>query len=127
MYVALVAGPVVDDAAEAEVEVVAAQGSQPGGQPVHLLVALEGGRAVAHRGPPHLRQPLLEVGDRPLEPGGDPGEVLPVAVDQGRVGLGREGAGEGEGRDVVGSVVVGVLLRHAVQCGSLTRALRQAP
>ena len=108
----------VDDAAEAEVEVVAAQGTQPGGQPVHLLVALEGGGAVAHRGPPHLRQPLLEVGDRPLEPGGDPGEVLPVAVDQGRVGLGREGAGEGEGRDVVGSVVVGVLLRHAVQCGA---------
>ena len=58
----------------------------------------------------------LEVGDRPLEPGGDPGEVLPVAVDQGRVGLGREGAGESEGSDVVGSVVVGVLLRHAVQC-----------
>ena len=110
----------MDDAAEAEVEVVAAQGSQPGGQPVHLLVALEGGGAVTHRGPSHLRQALLEVGDRPLEPGGDPGEVLPVAVDQGRVGLGREGAGKSERSDVVGSVVgsvvVVVLLRHAVQC-----------
>ena len=119
---------VVDDAAQAEVEVVAAQRAQPGGQPVHLLVALQGGLAVAHGGPPRLRQALLEVGDRALEPARDPGEVLPVAVDEGRVGLGREGAGRAKG--AVSGRCRGVwwcpaASRRAVW--SLTGALRQAP
>ena len=116
---------------EAQVEVVAAERPQPRGQTVHLLVPFEGGGAVPHGGPSHLRQALPELGDRPLEASGDPGEVLAVAVDQGGVRLAGEGVGEGEGRGVV-VVVVAVVVRgvercHAVQCRALTGALRQAP
>ena len=91
---------VVDDPAEAEVEVEAAQGTQAGGQPVHLLVALEGGGAVARGALPRLGEAVLEVGDRVLEAGRDRGEVGAVGVDEDGVVLGGQGVGKGEGMGV---------------------------
>ena len=83
-----------DDAPEAQVKTEAAQDAQPGGQPVdlrvpvHRLLAYAAGRlelGVKAAG---------QVGDRLLEALRDGREVLLVAADQRRVGLGSEVVGK---------------------------------
>lgn len=85
-----------DDVAEAQVETETAQGAQPAGQPVDLRVPL-------HRLPADTAGRLArgvetvgQLGDRLLEALRDGGEVLFVAGDQRRVGLGGESVGKVE-------------------------------
>ena len=87
-----------DHVPEAQVQAEAAQGAQPGGQPVnlhvpvhHLLADAASGR---HAGGVKA---VGQVGDRLLEALGDGREVLLVAGDQRRVGLGGEAVGKVEG------------------------------
>ena len=85
-----------DDAAQAEVEGEAAQRAQACGQAVHLVVAVHGLLAGAAGVLALGVEPVGQVGDRLLEALGDPGEVLLVGGDQGRVGLGGEVVGQVE-------------------------------
>src|SRR5215468_4556877 len=79
-----------DDAPEAQVQTEAAKDAQAGGQPVDLhvpvqrLLAQGGGRLAFGI------EAAGQVGDRPLEALRDGREVLLVAGDQRRVGLGGE-------------------------------------
>ena len=91
--------------AEAQVEAVALQGAQPGGQPVHLEVAVEGGLTGAGGDSPRGVEPAGQVGDGALETAGDGCEVALVVGDEGRVGLGGEVGGQVEGADGSGLVL----------------------
>jgi hypothetical protein len=86
----------VDDAAEGQVQAEAAEGAQPGGQPVDLEVPVQGLLADAAGCPALGIEALGEVGDGLLEAFGDGGEVLFVGRDEGGIGLGGEVVGEGE-------------------------------
>ena len=83
-----------DDASEAQVQAEAAQGAQAGGQPVdlhvpvHRLLADAAGRLALGL------EAAGQVGDRLLEALRDGREVLLVARDQRRVGLGGETVGK---------------------------------
>ena len=85
-----------DDAPEAQVQAEAAQGAQPGGQPVdlhvpvHRLLADAAGRLALGV------EAVGQVGDRLLEALRDGREVPLVAGDQRRVGLGGEAVGKVE-------------------------------
>jgi hypothetical protein len=86
-----------DDAAEAQVQAEPAEQAQPRGQPVHLLVALEGGLPLAARLLACGVEALGQVGDGVLETLRHRREVLLVVGDQGGVGLVGQVRGEGEG------------------------------
>ena len=94
MYVGS-AAPSGDDAAQAEVE-GEAHAAQASGQAVDLVVAVHGLLAVAAGVLALGVEPVGQVGDRLLEALGDPGEVLLVGGDQGRVDLGGEVVGQVE-------------------------------
>ena len=79
-----------DDVPEAEVEAVATQGAQPGGQPMDLHVPVHRRLAFAGRRLAGGIEAVGQVGDRLLEALRDGREVLLVAGDQRRVGLGGE-------------------------------------
>jgi hypothetical protein len=96
-----------DDVSEAEVQAEATHEAQPGRQPVDLLVTVQ--RLLARAtGLPVERllvpawslarrlEAVGQVGDRLLDALRDGCEVLLVAGDQRRVGLGGEAVGEGE-------------------------------
>ena len=85
-----------DDAPEAQVQAEAAQGAQPGGQPVDLHVPVHRLLADAARRLPLGVQAAGQVGDRLLEALRDGGEVPVVVGDQRRVGLGAQVVGEGK-------------------------------
>ena len=87
---------------EAEVEAVAAQGAQAGGQPVHLEVTVEGRLPGAGRREPGRVEAVGQVGDRLLEAALDRGEVALVGGDQRRVGLVGQVLGKVERAVVVG-------------------------
>jgi hypothetical protein len=80
----------VDHVPEAQIEAVAAQRAQAGGQAVDLEVAVEGCLAAAARSPALRVQPGGQVRDRGPQAGRDRPEVGLVVRDQGRVGLDRE-------------------------------------
>jgi hypothetical protein len=85
-----------DHPAQAQVHAEPAQGAQAGGQPVDLLVpvhrlpALATGRLARHV------EPVGEIRDRLGEALGDGREVLLIAADQRRFGLGSEVLGQVE-------------------------------
>ena len=85
-----------DHVAEAQVQAEATQGAQAGGQPVDLQVPVHRLLAGAAGRPAFGVESLGEVGDRPLEALRDGREVLLVAGDQPRVGLGGEAVGKVE-------------------------------
>lgn len=85
--------PVVHDPTQAQVASEAPQGAQPRGQPVHLLVALEGGRPMTARRATGLVETGGQVSHGVLDGGGDRCEVGLVGADEGRVGLGGERGG----------------------------------
>ena len=87
---------VADHPAEAQVEAEAAQGPQPGGQPVDLLVAVQRLLSSPPRCPALGVQTVGQVGDRLLEALRHRREVLLVRGDQRRVGLGGQVLGEVE-------------------------------
>ena len=121
-----------DHVAQAQVQAEAAQGAQASGQPVdlhvpvHRLLADAAGRLA--RGVEAVGQ----VGDRLLEALRDGREVLLVAGDQRRVGLGGEVVGKVERAGGQGVHVIGELPMSAGSglgrrfCGT-TGALPQAP
>ena len=96
MYVGSARQALGDDAAQAEVEGEAAQRAQASGQAVDLVVAVHGLLAGAAGVLALGVEAVGQVGDRLLEALGDPGEVLLVGGDQGRVGLGGEVVGQVE-------------------------------
>ena len=81
---------------EAQVQAVAAQRAQAGGESMDLLVPVERLLAAAGGGQAFGVEALDEIGNRSVEALGDGREVPLVAGDQGRVGLGGEVVGEGE-------------------------------
>ncbi len=83
-----------DHPPQAQVQAEAAQGTQPGGQPVNLQVPLQRPLAHAARRPALGIQTAREVRDRLLEALRDSREVQLVAGDQRRVGLGSEALGK---------------------------------
>ena len=82
-----------DDAPEAQVQAEAAQGAQAGGQPVDLQVPVQRLLADAAGRPALGVEAVGQVGDRLLEALRDGREVLLVAGDQRRVGLGARWSG----------------------------------
>ena len=85
------------DAAQAEVEAEPAQGAQARGQPMDLQVAVHRLLADATGCLALGSEPIGQVRDRLLEALRDGSEVLLVAVDQRRFGLGGEALGQVEG------------------------------
>jgi hypothetical protein len=85
-----------DHVAEAQVQAEATQGAQAGGQPVDLQVPVHRLLAGAAGRPAFGVESLGQVGDRLLEALRDRREVLLVAGDQPRVGLGGKAVGEVE-------------------------------
>ena len=83
-----------DDASEAQVKAEAAQDAQPGGQPVDLHVPVHRLLAYAAGCFELGVKAAGQVGDRLLEALRDGREVLLVAADQRRVGLGGEVVGK---------------------------------
>ena len=82
-----------DDAPEAQVQAEAAQDAQAGRQPVDLHVPVHRPLAYAAGRPALGIEAAGQVGDRLLEALRDGREVLLVAGDQRRVGLGGEPVG----------------------------------
>ena len=83
-----------DDAPEAQVQAEATQGAQASGQPVDLRVPVHRLLAYAAGRPALGVKAAGQIGDRLLEALRDGREVLLVAGDQRRVGLGREAVGK---------------------------------
>jgi hypothetical protein len=104
-----------DDAAKAQVQAEAAQGAQPGGQPVDLHVPVHRPLADAAWRLQLGVQAAGQVGDRLLEALPDGREVPLVAGDQRRVGLGAEVAGKV--KRAGGRRVHAIRLRSEVACG----------
>ena len=92
--------------AEAQVEPVAAQGAQAGGEPVDLLVAVQRGLAVAAGRPARGVEAVGQLGGRLRQGLGDRREVLRRRGDEGRVGLGRQAVRKVEGAGRLGVHVV---------------------
>jgi len=87
-------GVCADDASEAQIQTEATQGAQASGQPVDLHVPVH--RLLAYAAGRHALgiEAVGQVGDRLLEALRDGREVLLVASDQRRVGLGGEVVGK---------------------------------
>ena len=83
-----------DDPSEAQVQAEAAQDAQAGGQPVDLQVPVHRRLADAAGRPALGVEAVGQLGDRLLEALRDGREVLLVAGDQRRVGLGGEAVGK---------------------------------
>ncbi|GHH18962.1 hypothetical protein GCM10018780_64010 [Streptomyces lanatus] len=81
---------------EAQVEAEAAQGAQPGGEPVDLAVPVHRLPAQAPRRPARGGETVGQLGDRLLQAVGDGREVPLVAGDQSRFGFGGEAFGQVE-------------------------------
>lgn len=93
---------------EAQVQTEATQGAQASGQPVDLQVPVHRLPAFAAGRLTLGSEAVGQVGDRLLEALRDGREVLLIAGDQRRVGLGREVVGKvkragGQGIHVIGS------------------------
>ena len=88
------AAVIADDATQAQVQAVAAQSPETGGQPMDLQVPVHRLLPGAPGRPALGVEAVRQVGDRLLEALRDGREVPLVAVDQGRVGLGGEVVGK---------------------------------
>ncbi len=95
-----------DHVSEAQVQAEAPQGAQASGQPVDLHVAVHRLLAYAARRLARGIETVGQVGDRLLEALRDGREVLLVAGDQRRVGLGGEVVGKVERAGCQGSHVI---------------------
>ena len=122
-----------DHAPEAQVQAEAAQGAQASGQPVDLQVPVQRLLADAAGRLALGIEAVGQVGDRLLEALRDGREVLLVAADQRRVGLGGEAVGKvkragGQGVHVISSDLKAACSFRSGQrfCGT-TRVLPQAP